>query len=276
KRVLAVDGIDRERRHISDNLQAWACPFEQVATLLEALEAVTRAEADGNPFAVVLADCRLAVGDEYMLLQKLAEHSRRPIIGLGMNPDDETIAYLRRLGARHILRDPIRPSALFNALISVLSVNPPTASPHQTSDATTNQQPTTFSGHILVAEDNHINQMFVSELLKHCGCTCDIANNGDEALTAVQQNRYDLVLMDCQMPEMDGFTATREIRRREAAGELPGRRPIIALTANALKDDRERCLEAGMEDYLSKPLQAARLQSMLAKFLTSRPTKPAP
>ena len=276
KRVLAVDGIDRERKQIGDSLQAWECPFEQVATLAKALAAVARAEAAGAPFAVALADCRLAVGDDYVLLQKLAEHSRRPIIGLGTNPDDETIAYLHQLGARQVLRDPIRPSALFNAMISVLSVNSPTASPNQTSDGATDQQPTTFSGHILVAEDNHINQMFVSELLKNCGCTCDIANNGDEALIALQQNRYDLVLMDCQMPEMDGFTASREIRRREATGELPGRRPIIALTANALKGDRERCLEAGMDDYLSKPLQAARLQSMLAKFLTSRPTKPAP
>ena len=271
QRVLAVDGIDRERKQIGDSLQAWECPFEQVATLAEALEAIARAEAAGASFAVVLADYRLVVGDEFVLLQNLATQSRLPIIGLGTNPDDETIAYLRQLGVRHVLRDPIRPSALFNALTSVLSITSPTASPHQKSDATADEQPMTFSGHLLVAEDNHINQMFVRELLKHLGCTCDIVNNGDEVLTALQQNRYDLALMDCQMPEMDGFTATREIRRRETAGELPGRLPIIALTANALKGDRERCLDAGMDDYLSKPLNAAQLQAMLAKYLAPPP-----
>jgi len=272
KRVLAVDGIDRERKHIGDNLQAWGCPFEQVATLTEALEAVASAEAAGDPFAVILADCRLAVGDEYILLQKLANNSRRPIIGLGTNPADDTIAYLHQLGARHVLRDPIRPSALFNAMTSVLAVTSPTAPPQPTSDAAA-EQPPTISGHILVAEDNHINQLYVRELLKHFGCSCDIAPSGVEALTALQQNRYDLVLMDCQMPEMDGFTASREIRRRESAGELPGRLPIIALTANALKGDRQRCLDAGMDDYLSKPLQAAQLQAMLVKYL-SRSSEP--
>lgn len=274
KRVLAVDGIDRERKQIGDSLQAWKCPFEQVATLAEALEAITRAEVAGAPFAVVLADCRLVVGDEFVLLQKLATQSRLPIIGLGTNPDDETIAYLHQLGVRHVLRDPIRPSALFNALASVLTITSPTLSSNRKFAA--DSQPSKFSGHILVAEDNHINQILVRELLKHCGCTCDIANNGDEALTALQQNRYDLVLMDCQMPEMDGFTASREIRRREATGELHDRRPIIALTANALKGDRERCLDAGMDDYLTKPLQSGHLYAMLQRYLPNPPTQQGP
>ena len=127
-----------------------------------------------------------------------------------------------------------------------------------------------FAGHVLVAEDNHINQLYVTELLKHCGCTCDVAANGDEALEAMQRGSYDLVLMDCQMPEMDGFTAAREIHRRVAVRELPQNPPIIALTANALKGDRERCLDAGMDDYLSKPLQVAELQSMLFRYLDPR------
>lgn len=268
KRVLAVDGIDRERQQIGDNLLAWECPFEQVATLAEALEAVARAEAAGHPFSVILTDCRLAVGDEYVLLQKLAKNSRLPIIGLGTNPDDETMAHLRQLGVRHVLRDPIRPSALFNALVSVLSVDAARPSHNDDSGPARQAQQSRLSGHILVAEDNSINQMFVRELLKHCGCTCDIVNNGDEALTALQKNRYDLALMDCQMPEMDGFTATREIRRRETAAQLNARLPIIALTANALQGDRERCLETGMDDYLSKPLNASQLQAMLTKYLS--------
>lgn len=129
--------------------------------------------------------------------------------------------------------------------------------------------PTTLTGHVLVAEDNRINQMYVAELLKHCGCTCDVANNGDEVLEAMQHQRYDLVLMDCQMPEMDGFTASREIRRRFATQELPHPTPIIALTANALTGDRERCLEAGMDDYLTKPLGIHQLRSKLEQYLST-------
>ena len=85
----------------------------------------------------------------------------------------------------------------------------------------------------------------------------------------VHQHHYDLVLMDCQMPEMDGFTAAREIRRKEASGELPQRHTIVALTANALEGDRERCLEAGMDDYLAKPLQPEKLHEVLRKYSTA-------
>ncbi len=250
----------------------------------KALEAVTRAEATGTPFAVVLADCRLVKGDEYILLQKLAKNSRLPIIGLGANrsENEEAGTYRRQLGVRHLLCDPVRPSILFNAMNSVRAISAPAAAPNPVAAPPTDEPLDAMSGHLLVAEDNRINQMYITELLKHCDCTCEIADNGDVALTAVQYNRYDAVLMDCQMPEMDGFTATREIRRREAAGELPGHLPIIALTANALQGDRERCLEAGMHEYLSKPLNAELLEAMLRKMIgwkpetTSVPTTPQP
>ncbi len=270
QRVVVVDEDGSDQRQIVDCLQTWGCRTQPVANVRNVVEVVSRADADGAPIAVVLADFRLMVGDEFVRLQKLANDSRLSIIGFGQNPDDETIASLRQFGIRHVLRDPIRPSTLFNTLTSVFAIKSPTKSPHQKPDAVADEQPVKFTGHILVAEDNSINQMFVRELLTHCGCTCDIANNGDEALTALKQSHYDLVLMDCQMPEMDGFTASREIRRREAAGELSGRLPIIALTANALVGDRERCLEAGMDDYLSKPLQASLLQAMLAIYLAPR------
>lgn len=122
-------------------------------------------------------------------------------------------------------------------------------------------------GHILVAEDNRINQLYISELLKHLGCTFAVVANGEEAILTFDSVRFDLILMDCQMPEMDGFAAAREIRRREASGATSGRIPIVALTANALKGDRERCLDAGMDDYLSKPVQAAQLLKVLQTYL---------
>lgn len=123
------------------------------------------------------------------------------------------------------------------------------------------------AGDILIAEDNRINQMFMTELVRSCGCTCDVVENGAEALGAIQRKNYDLILMDCQMPEMDGFTATRELRRRLAAKELPHWTPVIAVTANAIKGDRERCLESGMDDYLPKPVQVQQLKSKLQQYL---------
>jgi len=205
----------------------------------------------------------LAIGNEFVHLQSLARRPDLPIIGLGVGEGNDLSTHLRQLGLRHLLSDPVRPSALFEALTSVLDVTTPTPEP----DAVVAEQATTFSGHILVAEDNRINQMYIVELLKHFGCTCYVVNNGDEALTALQEKSYSLVLMDCQMPEMDGFTASREIRRREAVDGQSRRIPIVALTANALKGDRDRCLDAGMDDYLSKPLQATQLQALLAKYL---------
>jgi PAS domain S-box-containing protein len=125
-----------------------------------------------------------------------------------------------------------------------------------------------FRGSILVAEDNKINQMYIKEILKTFGCTATIAANGEQAVQLAAAADYDLILMDCQMPEMDGFMATREIRQREEKSSTGARIPIVALTANALKGDRERCLKAGMDEYLSKPVEADRLQQVLSIYLT--------
>ena len=164
--------------------------------------------------------------------------------------------------------DASRPSSLCDALMSTLAVTS-VGVPQHGSDGSRAPMPTQLTGHVLVAEDNRINQMYVTELLKHCGCTCDVVANGDEVLEAIQRGSYDLLLLDCQMPEMDGFTAAREIRRRVSARELTPSIPIIALTANALKGDRERCLEAGMDDYLTKPLEVHQLRSKLEQYLPS-------
>ncbi|MBZ0153876.1 MAG: response regulator [Planctomycetes bacterium] len=122
---------------------------------------------------------------------------------------------------------------------------------------------------VLVVEDNAINQTVARRMLEQLGQTVHLAGNGIEALAALQQASFDLVLMDCQMPEMDGFEATRRIR----AGEAPPRLPIIALTANSLKGDRERCLAAGMDDYLSKPIRMADLSTLLRRWLAPAAAK---
>ena len=117
---------------------------------------------------------------------------------------------------------------------------------------------------VLIAEDGLVNQKVAKRLVEKLGYGVDVANNGKEALAAWESGRYDLILMDCQMPELDGYEATREIRRREAAGR---RIPIVALTAHAMKDADLECKAAGMDDYLSKPIDQERLRAVLASYL---------
>ena len=126
-------------------------------------------------------------------------------------------------------------------------------------------------GHVLVAEDDRVSQFYIAEVLKNLGCSSDLVSNGEDALDAVEQGHYDLVLMDCQMPEVDGFSAAREIRKREAAGRIPGRVPIVAVTANTLEGDRERCLEAGMDEYICKPVEPDSMRVLLERLLAQPP-----
>lgn len=176
--LLVVNGrFDSERQQLSDCLQAWKCRIEQVVTLTDALEVIARAESAGDPFTTVLADCPLVEGDEYVLLQKLTKNPSLPIIGLSTGLDDQAIAYLHQLGVRRILCAPIRPSVLFNVLATVLSVE----TTFQSNNVPTPPQAEVelpLTGHLLVAEDNHINQILVIELLKYCGCTCDVVGDG--------------------------------------------------------------------------------------------------
>jgi CheY-like chemotaxis protein/HPt (histidine-containing phosphotransfer) domain-containing protein len=127
-----------------------------------------------------------------------------------------------------------------------------------------------LSGHVLLVEDNAVNRQVAQRLLSLSGITFDIAENGKEAVDALDHGAFDAVLMDCQMPIMDGYTATR-VRRQKEAGAGIARIPIIAMTANAMAGDREKCLNAGMDDYMSKPLNRARLEQTLRKWLRPQP-----
>lgn len=121
-------------------------------------------------------------------------------------------------------------------------------------------------GHVLVAEDSEINQLVAVGILEHLGFTTELADDGRDALALLERTSYDVILMDCQMPDIDGYEATRELRRRGGGGR---RTPVFALTAGAVEGERERCLAAGMDDYLAKPIVPADVDAVLTRWLTS-------
>ena len=123
---------------------------------------------------------------------------------------------------------------------------------------------------VLVVEDNPVNQLVAAEMLKRLGLHADVAGNGAEALEVLDRLPYDLILMDCQMPVMDGFEATRRLRKTDGP-----RLPVIAMTANAIRGDRERCLDAGMDDYLPKPVRISELKAMMRRWLPASGVEPA-
>ncbi len=171
-----------------------------------------------------------------------------------------------------VLKPLARRTSLQKALLQAVRANDPSAvvepkpgSALSTSRATP-QPDSAIVRHVLVAEDNLINQRLAAHLLRKFGCELVFASNGLEVVEAARRTRFDLILMDCQMPEMDGFEATAEIRRCETRGD---RVPIVALTANAMQGDRERCLAAGMDDYLTKPIRPEELRAMLERWATA-------
>ncbi|WP_300454408.1 ATP-binding protein [Accumulibacter sp.] len=148
--------------------------------------------------------------------------------------------------------------------------------PETPASAAHQQAPKGTAGSLLLAEDNPVNQLVASQILEFAGYSVSLAADGRQAVAAVRAQRFDAVLMDCQMPEMDGYEATRRIRALEDSGALPGRLPIIAITANAFESDRKACLAAGMDDFLSKPFAADVLLAKLASAIGRRPASTAP
>jgi CheY-like chemotaxis protein/HPt (histidine-containing phosphotransfer) domain-containing protein len=161
------------------------------------------------------------------------------------------------------LRKPVRQTELFSCLCQLLGTAVAAAEQPLAVAAKTLH----FKARVLVAEDNPVNQEVARAMLTHLGCQAEVVANGREAVEAMTRTTYDLVLMDCHMPVLDGFAATAEIRRQEQTNARPAV-PIIALTANVIKGFREQCLAVGMNDYLSKPFTQAQLQALLQQWLT--------
>ncbi len=260
-RALIVDDNATNRRILNDALARWSMrPLvaESATAALERLEACMR---EGDPIQLMLTDLNMPGMDGLALVERVRERpelSATPIMMLTSSGQREDAARCRDLGVTSYVVKPIRLKELRDALTRVLTQTVPVRSERRRRTAAA-------SGglNILLAEDNVVNQLVMQRLLVKRGHRVTIAATGKAAIEAAERESFDLVFMDVQMPEVDGFEATREIRRREAGG---ARLPIVALTAHAMSGDRERCLDSGMDGYMAKPVNARELDSVLRSF----------
>ncbi|HEY3378752.1 MAG TPA: response regulator [Armatimonadota bacterium] len=265
--VLLVDHHETNCRIVAQILDNWQMQSVTAAAGADALRLLREANTTGTPFELVLISSLLPDSDGYALaccLQR--EIPRTTGLVMMLNADDEPITPLQRreCGLKAYVRKPIIQSELFDALLLAVQSLPYTLAAPVSYDAADALIPATHR-HVLLAEDNHINQMVARRILEKHGYQVTAVSDGQQALDALKREPYDLVLMDLLMPVMDGEEATRHIRTDEAG---TGRRlPIIALTANAMPGDRERCLDAGMDDYVPKPVSSTQLISTIDRVL---------
>ncbi len=256
-RVLAVDDQPAYCEILRDQLMTWGLDVETATGGEEALNQLYAAAKAGRPFRVAIIDMMMPGIDGATLAKLIAADPMLRKISLILltamdNPIDAS--EMRAIGFRACLSKPIRRSSLFDALAEILSCKPEGFGAFRSS-ANHGGVVSPILASILLAEDNEVNQEVAKEILIDAGCTVDIVSNGAAAVEAVSGKGYDVVLMDCQMPELDGFEASRRIRKMESSGKISRAAvPIIALTANAVQGDRARCLAAGMNDYVTKPI----------------------
>jgi CheY-like chemotaxis protein len=244
--------------------RAWKmCPAEAVSAE-DALRELQAAQDRGHDFRMVISDLHMPEMDGFELAQKLRETpggSRTVILMLTSGDRHGDLEKSRRLGISHYLFKPVRRDELGSAIRAAL--RPETATQPVSTTADLPPLRETPRLRILLAEDNAVNQRVASRILEKAGHLVVIAGDGLEALACIEQQSFDLVLMDIQMPSMDGHEATQRIRsaereknRSKGPGESEEHIPIVAMTAHAMRGDRERCLQAGMDDYVSKPVRS--------------------
>lgn len=268
-RVFVVQYNDADRLLLVSLLSSWGCRHAQARDGLEAIAILEKSSREGEPFDIALIDMELPDMGGVDLGRKLKANPDTRNIRLVMisaQGHRGDAARLADLGVSAYLTHPIRQSQLHDCLALVAGQNQQENGTGSSSVVTrfTVSELRRSKVRILLAEDNTTNQIVARTVLEKLGFRTKVVSNGREALDALADYPYDLVLMDCQMPELDGYEATRAIR----LGEEPGRRlPIIAMTANAVQGDREKCLAVGMDDYLSKPIDPDRLDGMLEFWL---------
>ncbi len=277
RRVLIVDDNESNRLILHHLVSGWGMQDALAEDAARAIQQIEEAFRRGAPFDCAIVDVVMPGKDGLQLaaeLQSLSCAASMRIVVMTSLLQRGHAERARKVGAKGYLTKPVRHDELRDCLRTVLGM---ARAPVDTPQADDTAAPRLITRHtlaehstrrrVLVVEDNSVNQKLAVRMLEKLGYRPDLVENGQEALAALDAGAYDAVLMDCQMPVMDGFEATREIRRREAGGAASRHIPIIAVTANAMQGDRERCLAAGMDAYLAKPIKLEDMRTTLARWV---------
>jgi PAS domain S-box-containing protein len=276
RRVLLVSDHEKSSTIVAGYVRSWSMPCDVATTPSDALAALDSADANGTPWDVVLVDHSIAGNggmDFARTLRSDARHLRVPIVLItalsGLCTNEVSEGGL----VTELVTKPVSKAHLFDCLLQIVvgshrrerdsAARIPPLSPGSQGAGANGAVQRSGSFRILIAEDNPINQEVAALMLDHLGYETRVVSNGVEAIAALDGGSFDLVLMDCQMPEMDGFTAAATIRGRK---DVHASIPIVAMTANAMKGDREKCLDAGMDDYIAKPIDPKELAATVAKW----------
>jgi two-component system sensor histidine kinase/response regulator len=278
-RVLIIQRDETHRRVLVHQTHAWGIVSSEAEDAPSAYQLINSAAARGEPYDLILLDMEtIEDGVEFVSSLKndpLTAEVR--VVLLSSFGERGHGAVARQFGAAAYLTRPVRQSRLFDCLATVMGKLDAESTSQDTSNLVTRHslaeaQPKS-DVRILLVEDYLINQDVAQRQLKKLGYRADVVDDGLAALKALELHQYDVVLMDCQMPVMDGYEATAEIRAREAAGAGDRHIPIIAMTANAMMGDREKCIAAGMDDYITKPIQGNDLERVLRQWSPSSPAQ---
>ena len=280
--LLIVDDNATNRRILLEMTNAWGAEPFAVGSGPEALEALDKAAQSGKPFGVAIIDGQMPDMDGFVLSRSIRKNpalGETRLVMLTSAGQRGDAARCREAGIAAYLLKPTGKSELLSAILAVLGQDDGASrsliTRHTLREAQ-RQTPLVARRHlrILIAEDNRVNQKVIVSMLEKLGHEAVVANNGKEAVAISAAQAFDAVFMDVQMPEVDGLTASKTIREREKAGG--GHLPIIAMTAYAMKGDRERCLAAGMDGYLSKPVKGREIEQALANIGSSESVTPPP
>jgi two-component system, sensor histidine kinase and response regulator len=277
RRALVVDDNDHARAVIIDMLEGMTFETNEAASGQAAVDEVRRAAAAGHPYDVVYLDWRMPGMDGMETARRIRA------LGLAATPmflmvtaygREEVLKEAESVGIQNVLVKPVNASVLFDTTMDVLGGrrSEPAGGAKQPQADADHRLAQLRGARILLVEDNEINQQVAREMLQECGLVVDVAENGEIALGLVQKFAYDLVFMDMQMPVMDGVSATREMRKDPKLELLP----IVAMTANAMEQDRRKCMDAGMTDFLVKPIDPAEMSAILTRWIRARRAPAAP
>lgn len=266
KKVLVVDDNEVARNVLDDLLTSMTFLVEQVSGGAEAVEEVKKADASNMPFEIIFLDYQMPGMNGFEAARAISElnstHKPHMVMVTSYGRED-VIREAEAAGLDEILIKPVNASILFDSILRILGEAQEVDSTHSALPSLEKKLASIVGSKILVVEDNELNQEVAVGLLEGEGFVVEIANNGKEAIDMVGQHAYDIVLMDMQMPVMDGLTATREIRKIDQFKDLA----ILAMTANAMDQDKEKCAAAGMNDHVAKPIDPEELFNALLKWI---------